>query len=92
MKIDIDGLGVFMREVVKTVEEKTDHYGNNFDDIASRWSDRLNADITAKDVALMMADMKMTRMNKDKDNEDSFKDLIGYLIIYGFANLDKKDQ
>lgn len=66
-------------EIVNGQREKS--YGSpedNFKMIAYLWSDYLEADISAVDVAMMMALLKIARISTGTFKEDSFIDLAGY--------------
>ena len=61
--------------------ERQDQYGspeNNFGRIAGLWSVYLNFPISASDVAMMMALLKIARIKTGTATEDSFVDLAGY--------------
>lgn len=51
---------------------------NNFKMIAELWSTYLGIDISAVDVAMMMALLKIARVAGGSSKEDSFVDLAGY--------------
>ena len=60
---------------------------DNFARIAARWNAHLHnigipegrkVDLTPTDVAIMMADMKLARLENDDKHEDSWVDLAGY--------------
>lgn len=59
----------------------------NFERIASAWNwwlkDRLSDKITLSDVGMMMALLKMARLNNNHLHEDSFSDLLGYIALSG---------
>ena len=66
-------------EIVNGQREKS--YGtpeDNFKMIAYLWSDYLEADISAVDVAMMMSLLKIARISSGNFTEDSFVDLAGY--------------
>ena len=66
-------------EIVTGDREKD--YGtpeDNFKMIAYLWSDYLEADISAVDVAMMMSLLKIARISSGNFTEDSFIDLAGY--------------
>ena len=73
-------------EVLQTAEkmvtgQREQDYGtpeNNFERIAGLWSVYLGFDISAVDVAMMMALLKIARIAAGSDKEDSFVDLAGY--------------
>lgn len=61
---------------------------NSFEVIAEFWSDYLNTEISAKDVAIMMALLKIARIKTGHDERDSFVDACGYMACAG--ELDSK--
>ena len=52
---------------------------DNFNNIAMLWTNYLESIITAKDVAIMMALMKVARIKTGTFKEDSWIDAIGYM-------------
>lgn len=57
---------------------------DNFQTIANFWSEYLGGiTITAKDVAMMMALMKIARIKTGTATEDSFVDIAGYAACGG---------
>ena len=61
--------------------EREQDYGSpedNFKRIAIYWSAHLGTEITAEDVAVMMALLKIARIGTGRATEDSFIDLAGY--------------
>lgn len=78
---------------VKTIicGERQDQYGNpedNFSHIAVAWTAYLHARgfercLSAKDVAVMMTQLKLIRMANSNTPDDSLIDAIGYLAIAG---------
>lgn len=56
---------------------------NNFQRIANFWSDYLEARITSKDVAAMMALLKIARIASGHAKEDNWVDLAGYAACGG---------
>lgn len=56
---------------------------DNFGLIAAYWSAHLNKNITAHDVAVMMALFKLARMKSNPAHIDSAQDLCGYGAIAG---------
>lgn len=68
------------------VTQRHEHYGTpkqNFEAIANRWNAHLEnvgevGNLTAADVALMLADVKMARLENDPTHLDSWADLAGY--------------
>ena len=51
---------------------------NNFALIANLWSDYLDAEVTALDVAMMMCLLKIARIKNGGGTGDSFVDICGY--------------
>lgn len=80
------------RVLLKAVEiingERQDSYGNpedTFEEIAwvwNWWLDSDNAPITAADVAMMMALMKIAREKNGSGKTDNVVDACGYLGLY----------
>ena len=81
------------RVLLKAVEiingERQDTYGNpedTFEEIAWVWNwwlgDHLQANLTAKDVAMMMALMKIAREKNGAGKTDNVVDACGYLGLY----------
>ena len=61
--------------------ERQDQYGtpeDNFGRIAKLWTAYLGCPISAVDVAMMMALLKIARIKTGTATEDSFVDLAGY--------------
>lgn len=56
---------------------------NNFDTIAKFWSIYTGYSITAKDVGMMMALLKIARIKSGNATEDSYVDLAGYAACTG---------
>ena len=60
---------------------------DNFKDIASLWNAYLHSPsldpLDAKDVAVMMCLFKISRIIKNKDNLENWKDLAGYAVCGG---------
>lgn len=53
----------------------------NHQNIAGLWSSYLNHELSAYDVAVMMALLKIARTKTGTFNEDDYVDAIGYLAI-----------
>lgn len=51
----------------------------NFTRIAARWSAHLNRPISVEDVAIMMIDLKLSRLANSPTHEDSWTDIAGYV-------------
>ena len=56
---------------------------DSFSSISKYWSAYLNRDITIHDVAVMMALMKIGRIEQNRDHQDHYVDACGYLAICG---------
>lgn len=56
---------------------------NNFQTIADLWRAYKGIDFTAVDVAMMMALLKIARIQSGTATEDSFVDLVGYAACGG---------
>jgi hypothetical protein len=66
--------------------QREQDYGNpenNFQAIADLWSAYLEEEVTALDVAMMMALLKIARIKTGTATEDSFVDLAGYAACGG---------
>ena len=66
--------------------QREQDYGSpesNFEIIANLWSDYLDAEITALDVAMMMCLLKIARIKNGGGTGDSFVDLAGYAACGG---------
>jgi hypothetical protein len=70
----------FLNKVRATLDEREGDYGNAqemFDKIAARWSITLGHTITARQVALCMVDLKLSRLSIDLNHDDSMVDVAG---------------
>lgn len=56
---------------------------DNFNTIALLWSDYLTTKVTAKDVACMMALLKIARIKTGEPKADNWVDLAGYAACGG---------
>lgn len=66
--------------------QREQDYGSpesNFEIIANLWSDYLDAEITALDVAMMMVLLKVARIKNGGGSGDSFVDIAGYAACGG---------
>lgn len=66
--------------------EREQDYGSpedNFGRIATYWSAHLGMEITAEDVAVMMALLKIARIGTGTATDDSWVDLAGYAACGG---------
>lgn len=73
-------------------EGREEDYGSpeqNFKLIANLWTDYLGFYIEPKDVAMMMALLKIARIKSGKPKEDNYIDLAGYAACG--AELDTKE-
>ena len=55
----------------------------NFGLIAAHWSAHLDVPVSALDVAVMMALLKLARIKSNPENADSFVDVCGYAACGG---------
>lgn len=55
-------------------------FGDNFEPVCERWSEYLGLNITPKDVAMMMADEKDTRVKYIQNQLNNLKEKPGFLI------------
>lgn len=55
-------------------------YGDNFEPVCERWSKYLGIKITPKDVAMMMAEEKDTRIKHIQNQINDLKEKPGFLI------------
>ena len=80
-----DTRGNVLIEAHKIVNgERQDQYGNpenNFNRIASYWSAYKGVVFNAHDVAMMMALLKVARIQSGSATGDSYKDLCGYVAL-----------
>jgi len=78
-------------KVLRTAEtyvtkDRADEHGNmedNFSTIATYWSQHLGTQVTAVDVAIMMALLKIARLRSNAPNFDNWVDGCGYLACGG---------
>ena len=66
--------------------DRDKEYGDaftNFNDIAQGWSLILKKQVTREDVALCMAWVKMARLAKNPNHQDSWIDIAGYAGLGG---------
>jgi len=66
--------------------QREQDYGSpesNFGLIANLWSDYLDVEVTALDVAMMMCLLKISRIKNGGGSGDSFVDLAGYAACGG---------
>ena len=61
------------------LKEEKDVYGSDFTPICDSWSLYLGIKITEKDVAMMMAQMKDTRVRYIQEKLNNIKDKTGFL-------------
>ncbi len=78
-------------DILRTAEgyitqDRAAQHGNmedNFSTIAAYWSEHLSYQVTAVDVAAMMALLKIARLKSSEGNEDNAVDACGYLACGG---------
>ena len=75
--------------VCKDREEKYGKPENNFELIAKMWSIWLDTEVTASDVAMMMAMLKIARIKTGKPKDDNYIDLIGYVACMAEIDVEK---
>ncbi len=71
----------FIEQLKNILEERQAKYGEpkqNFEDIGKRWSKILGIEVTPKQVAIMMIEFKLVRLNKTVDCYDTLLDICGY--------------
>jgi len=77
----------FLSEAGRLINhDRNKDYGDaqrNFTDIADIWSVILNRQVTTKEVALCMIGVKMARLSKSPDHDDSWIDICGYSALGG---------
>ena len=77
---------VFEKAKEYVCHSRENDYGspeNNFILIANLWSAYLDSDVTAQDVAMMMAMLKIARIKTGTGKADSYIDLAGYAACAG---------
>lgn len=52
-----------------------------FSKIAERWSSRLGCEVSPKDVAAMMIDLKLVRNQQNPNVKDNYVDIAGYAAL-----------
>lgn len=76
-------------------EDRNDTHGDakqNFCRIAKYWSAHLNIEITAIDVAIMLAGFKLARLGGNPEHDDSWVDTCGYAALGGEISNSQKAQ
>ena len=80
--------------VDKILIERESQHGDpkeNLDRVAAYWSNHLSLNLTRQDVAIMLMQLKMARLNTGNEPADSLRDLIGYAAIAtGMAALNEQ--
>lgn len=87
-------------EILKKANEcvmgdREQDYGSpesNFQLIANLWSAYLDTEISAVDVAMMMAMLKIARIKSGRLHEDNFIDLAGYAACAGEIACEEKPK
>lgn len=84
------GLMDIFREAEKLLsQDRQNTYGDastNYTRIAQIWSGLLGVPLDGKDVALMMAALKIYRASVNSDHKDSFVDAVAYISIAAQAS------
>lgn len=76
--------GKILQDAIEAINTRKDAYGkpeNNFSMIAKFWSIYLSAPISPKDVAMMMALLKIAREKSGAGKNDNLTDLCGYAAL-----------
>ncbi len=79
-------------EVSSTLQSRLEDYGDSrstHESIAAMWTVILGHPVTARDVALCMAAMKLVRYTRTPAHRDSIVDLVGYAAIAAFLSARK---
>jgi len=77
---------ILKKAVSYVADSREKEYGNklkNHDNIAKLWSAYKDTEFTARDVAVMMALLKVARTKQGKVSEDTFIDGAAYMAIAG---------
>lgn len=76
---------LFLQQVDQLINgDRAQEYGDaqvNFERIAKLWSAFYGSEFSAKQVAVMLGMLKMSRLATSIDHADSWKDLAGYVAI-----------
>lgn len=79
-----------LKAATEIVTNRESEYGSpkqNFESIAELWTsflgNKLDVEILAADVAIMMCLLKIARLKSDTSHEDSVIDLCGYAALAG---------
>lgn len=84
---------VTLSAAIDAVSERGSSYGSvedNFNRIAGLWSVLLEKEVTAAQVALCLAALKMARLVETPNHYDSWVDLAGYAACGGEVTFEKK--
>ena len=82
-----------LRTVASIVADRGDTHGDwqhNMDNTAAMWSAYLHVPLSGRDVAVMLALMKISRMACGAYNADDYVDLVGYAAIAAACDAEKK--
>ena len=85
----------FLSDVASTVEQRGGRYGHPYENhrrIADLWSGYLDHPVTAAQVAICMALVKVSRLQATWDDEDSILDLAAYANIYRMVVAAQKEH
>ena len=76
-------LGEAARLISQDRHEQHGDAHQNFHHIAAGWSEILGYKVAAHEVGLCMAWLKITRAVSSPDNDDNYKDGVGYMALAG---------
>lgn len=85
-KYSTDWFCVHAADIIGSGGQRRADYGDarqSFEDIATMWSVVLKTKVTAEQVALCQALLKMGRLINKPDHVDSWVDIIGYAALGG---------
>jgi hypothetical protein len=71
-----------LAQAVAVVDQRRQSYGEPrllFERVAVRWSQLLGVEVTAAQVGLCLADLKLARLTVDPGHIDSLVDVAGYV-------------
>ncbi len=74
----------FLDEVRTVLKDRGTAYDlpqNTMESVAARWSLTLGITITAEQATLCMIDLKLARLSRFPQHEDSARDVVGYAAI-----------
>lgn len=78
----IEKVTVPIQELLDERKKAHGEFRLNHKTIAAKWSEHLGVTVTALDVALMMIELKIARIqNGEEYNKDNYDDIIGYATL-----------